>query len=230
MDALKRLERWAPASGIVFVGLMVVAFVLIGEPAGYDDSGSSIATWLADNRRDLLLATILHGGALLMFLWYLGSLGTRLREAGEARLGAVAFGAGVVIAGMAAVTITIVGGLAYGIEQNTDSAMIKTLYDLQLAVGPLFAWPLAALAGATALASLRTGIFPQWYGLASAAGTVWFVVAGLSWAREGFFEVDGAAVWVGLIVFLAWTLVSSVVLLQQAQAREEAPRAAMASM
>lgn len=74
--------------------------------------------------------------------------------------------------------------------------MIKTLYDLQLAAGPLFAWPLAALAGATALASLRTGIFPQWYGLASAAGTVWFVVAGFSWAREGFFEVDGAAVWV----------------------------------
>ena len=90
--------------------------------------------------------------------------------------------------------------------------------------------PGVSLAGATALASLRTGIFPQWYGLASAAGTVWFVVAGFSWAREGFFEVDGAAVWVGLIVFLAWTLVSSVVLLQQAQAREEAPRAAMASM
>lgn len=230
MDILKRLDRWAPASGIVFVGLMVVARILIGEPARYDDSGSSITAWLAGSRRDLLIASILQGGALAMFLWYLGSLGTRLREAGEARLGAVAFGAGVVIAGMAAVTITVVGGLAYGIEQNTDSAMIKTLYDLQLAAGPLFAWPLAALAGATALASLRTGIFPQWYGLASAAGTVWFVVAGLSWAREGFFEVDGAAVWVGLIVFLAWTLVTSVVLLQQAQAREEAPRAAMASM
>lgn len=230
MEILKRLERWAPASGIVFVGLMVVAFVLIGEPARYDDSGSSIAAWLAGNRRDLLLATILQGGGLLMFLWYLGSLGTRLREAGEARLGAVAFGAGIVVAGMAAVTIAVCGGLAYGIEQNTDSAMIKTLYDLQLAAGPLFAWPLAALAGATALASLRTGIFPQWYGLASAAGTVWFVVAGFSWAREGFFEVDGAAVWVGMIAFLAWTLVTSVMLLQQAQAREEAPRAAMASM
>ncbi len=61
---------------------------------------------------------------------------------------------------------------AKGLLQNTDSAMIKTLYDLQLAAAPLFAWPLAALAGATALASLRTGIFPQWYGLASAAGTV----------------------------------------------------------
>lgn len=230
METLKRLERWAPASGIVFVALMVVALILTGEPARYDDSGSSIASWLAGNRRELLLASILQGGALLMFLWYLGSLGTRLREAGEARLGAVAFGSGIVVAGMALITITVVGGLAYGIEQNTDEAMIKTLYDFQLAAGPLFAWPLAALAGATALASLRTGIFPQWYGLVSAVGTVWFVVAGLSWAREGFFEVDGAAVWVGMIVFLVWTLVTSVMLLQQAQAREEAPRAAMASM
>jgi hypothetical protein len=230
MKSMVNWERWAPASGILFVALLVIGTIVAGSPASYDDSGSSIATWLADNRRDLLIATILQGGALLMFLWYLGSLGTRLREAGEARLGAVAFGAGVVIAGMAAVTITIVGGLAYGIEQNTDSAMIKTLYDLQLAAGPLFAWPLAALAGATALASLRTGIFPQWYGLASAAGTVWFVLTGFTWARDGFFAVDGAAGWIGYIAFLAWTLVTSVVLLQQAQAREEAPRAAMASM
>lgn len=230
METLKRLEHWAPASGIVFVVLMVIALALTGEPARYDDSGSSISEWIAGNRRELLIGTILQGGALFMLLWYLGTLGTRLREAGEARLGAVAFGAGVVIAGMAIVTIMIVGGLAYGIEQNTDSATIKTLYDLQLAAGPLFAWPLAALAAATSIASLRSGVFPQWYGLASAAGTVWFVVAGLSWAREGFFEVDGTAVWIGLIVFLAWTLVTSVVLLQQAQAREEAPRAAMASM
>ena len=223
-------ERWAPTSGILFVALLVIGLLVAGSPASYDDSGSSIPAWLADNRRDLLISSILQGAGLALFLWYLGSLAARLRDGGEARLATVAVAAGIVVAGLAAVTILTVAGLAYGIEQNTDAAMIKVLYDLQLAAGPLFAWPLAAIAGATAIASLRSGVFPQWYGGLTALGTAWFVLTGFTWARDGFFAVDGAAGWVAMIVFLAWTLVTSVVLLQQAQAREEAPRAAMASM
>lgn len=230
MKSMVNWERWAPASGILFVALLVIGTIVAGSPASYDDSGSSIATWLADNRRDLLIAAILQGAGLALFLWYLGSLAARLRDAGEARLATVAVGAGIVVAGLAAFTIVTVAGLAYGIEQNTDAALIKTLYDLQLATSPLFAWPLAAMAGAVTIATLRSGIFPQWFGGLTALGTAWFVLTGFTWARDGFFAVDGAAGWIGYIAFLAWTLVTSVMLLQQAQAREEAPRAAMASM
>lgn len=223
-------ERWAPASGILFVALLVIAMLVAGSPASYDDTGSSIATWLSDNRRDLLISTILQGAGLALFLWYLGSLATRLRDGGEARLATVAVAAGIVVAGLAVVTILTVAGLAYGTTQSPDAATVKVLYDLQLAAGPLFAWPLAALAGATAIASLRSGVFPQWYGLLSAGGTAYFVLSGFTWKQDGVFAVDGGIAFICLIVFLAWTLVTSVVLLQQAQAREEAPRAAMASM
>lgn len=223
-------EKWAPASGILFVALLIVAMIVGGSPASYDDTGSSIATWLADNRRDLLIATILQGAGLAAFLWFLCSLGARLREAGEMRLATVTIASGVVVAGLAAFTLATVAGLAYGIEQNTDAAMIKTLYDLQLAAGPLFAWPLAALAGATAIATLRSGIFPQWFGGLTALGTAWFVLTGFTWARDGAFAVDGSIGFICYVVFLAWTLVTSVILVQQAQAREEAPRPAMASM
>jgi hypothetical protein len=223
-------ERYAGATGIVFVVLWVVAALVMGSPASYDDSGSSIVSWLQDNRREILIATILQGAAAVAYFWYLAALAARVREGGEARLGATLFGAGIVVAGVSTVCSLITAGLAYGIEQNTDAAIVKALYDLALVGSPMIGWAAAALALATGIATLRSGIFAAWFGWLSVAGAAWFVLGGLAFARDGFLAVDGAASMIGLIVFLAWVLVGSGLLTQQAGAAEPAQRSAMAPM
>ena len=115
-------ERVAGATEIGFVGLWVVAALVMGSPAGYGDSGSSIVTWLQENRRELLVGTILYGMAAIAFLWYLAALAARVREAGEARLGATLFGAGLTVAAISSVAGLTTASLAYGIEQNADAA------------------------------------------------------------------------------------------------------------
>lgn len=223
-------ERVAGATGIVFVVLWVLAALVMGSPASYDDSGSSIVSWLQDNRREILVGTMLQGAAAVAYFWYLAALAARVREGGEARLGATLFGAGLVVAGISTVCSLITAGLAYGIEQNTDAATVKTLYDLALVGTPMIGWAAAALALATGVATLRTGVFPSWFGWLSMAGAAWFVLGGVAFARDGFLAVDGGATMVGLIVFLAWVLVGSGLLVQHASASEPAPRSAMASM
>lgn len=223
-------ERYAGATGIGFVVFWVIAAIVMGSPASYDDSGSSIVSWLQDNRRELLVGTILQGAAAIAYFWYLAALAARVREAGEARLGATLFGAGLIVAAVSTVCSLTVASLAYGIEENTDGAIVKTFYDLALTGNPMIGWAAAAMALATAIATLRSGIFPSWFGWLSAAGAVWFVLGGVSWARDGFFAVDGGVTMIGLIVFLAWVLVGSALLVQHAGATEPAPRSATAPM
>ena len=223
-------ERFAGATGIGFVVLWVIAALVMGSPASYDDSGSSIVTWLQDNRREILVGTILQGAAAIAYFWYLAALASRVREAGEARLGATLFGAGLIVAAVSTVSSLTIASLAYGIEQNTDGAIVKTFYDLALTANPMIGWAAAAMALATAVATLRGGVFPSWFGWLSVAGAAWFVLEGLAWARDGFFAVDGAVTMIGLVVFLAWVLVGSALLVQHASAAEPAPRSAMAPM
>ena len=223
-------ERVAAATGIVFVVSWVLAALVMGSPAGYSDSGASIVTWLQENRKEILVGTILQGMAAVAFLWYLAALAARVREGGEPRLGATLFGAGLTVVGISSICSLTTASLAYGIEQNTDAAIVKTLYDLSLAGAVIIGWSAAALALATAVAALRSNIFPSWFGWVSAAGAAWFVLGGLSWARDGFFAVDGGATMIGLVVFLAWTLLGSALLVQHASATEPAPRSATAPM
>ena len=223
-------ERYAGATGIGFVALWIVAILVMGSPANYGDSGSSIVTWLQENRRELLVGTILQGAAGIAYLWYLAALAAKVRETGEARLGATLFGAGLTVAAISSVAGLTTASLAYGIEQNADAAVVKTLYSLTLAAPVMIGWAAAAMALATAIATLRSGVFPSWFGWLSLAGAAWFVLGAMSWARDGFFAVDGGATMVGLIVFLAWTLLGSALLVQHASATEPAARSAVASM
>ena len=137
-------ERYAGATGIGFVVLWVLAVLVMGSPASYDDSGSSIVTWLQDNRRELLVGTILQGAAAIAFLWYLAALAARVREGGEPRLGATLFGAGLTVAAISSVGSLTTASLAYGIEQNADGTVVKTLYDLTLAAPVMIGWAAAA--------------------------------------------------------------------------------------
>src|SRR6266540_3412175 len=89
-------DRWAATSGIVFVVLFIVSFFTATKPPDSTDPNSQWVTYFLDHHRATLISAVLIGAAVMFFIWFAGSVGAALRNAGEPRLAGVAFGGGVV--------------------------------------------------------------------------------------------------------------------------------------
>jgi hypothetical protein len=73
--------------------------------------------------------SILLGLALITFVWFAGSLATRLRDAGEPRLAAVAFGGAVATAAVFAIGIAVQAAVAYRIASERPT-LVKSFVEL----------------------------------------------------------------------------------------------------
>ena len=116
---VKQLERWAPLGGIVFVVLMVVGSILVGDVPGPDAPEQEIADYLADSdnhTRNIIGAYLWVVGALA-FLWFLTRLRSDLRraEGGTGALSNLAFGAGVAFTAVWMVSAAAFASVAYAI-------------------------------------------------------------------------------------------------------------------
>ena len=217
-------ERWAPANGILFVIAFIVAFAVAGEPPKADEGAAALREYYADDAA-ILTATYIIGIGLFLYLSFIGTLAHRLREAGEARLAAVAFAGGIVLAALYMGGAVANATLAY--RTPAEDGILQTIYDMQLVAFNLTAFPSAALVAATAIAATRTGLFPQWYNALAGLAVVGFLVGGASWANDGFFAPGGTYGLVMTFVFLAWTVVASGILTMQSAEKAPKPATAM---
>lgn len=209
-----RWDKLAAGGGIVGVALFVVAGFLYGTPPGVDDDAQSVSEFFTDNRGQLLTSVFIQGLGVLAMLWFVAALVHAMREAGEDRLAGAAFGSFLLafsIGGTAALTRT---ALAYSIaDQGSEVVLplyqLSTLFDVFVGV---FAAGLLVAVGATAL---RSGLFPRWWGWLSGLAALWLLVSATAWARDGFWSPTGAVSWLSYIAFLAWILVTSILLVRR---------------
>jgi hypothetical protein len=148
--------------------------------------------------------------AALSLLWFLGSLRSVLRRAeGETgRVSAIAFGAGLVLAGLVlvknAAAMAPAGSIAFSEEtRELDAASFRqfnALFHL-LVYQELIAG--AALIAFTSVVVLRTGVLPRWAGLVGFL--VAFATAVLFWQED-----------IPLLLLLLWVLVLSALVLRTA--------------
>src|SRR5437660_4948509 len=96
-------ERWAAASGIAFAVVLLVASLLPGSPKKYNASAASIASYLHDKHKEILIGGVLQGIALVLFLWFIASFAGTFREAGQGRLATIMYGGAVATVAIAAV-------------------------------------------------------------------------------------------------------------------------------
>jgi hypothetical protein len=207
-------ERWAASSGIAFAIILVVSQFLAGTPPHYNASSDKIVAFLEVHHRALLVQGMLSGVLLVLFLWFLASFAGMYREAGQNRLATIMYGSGVAIVGLAAVG----GSISVGILQLHGSmapATVAALYGVSVFMYLKLMWAAAALAFACTLATRRSHILPDWYWMLTLAGTVVFVLGGLSIRMHGFFSPAGAMGWIALITFACWVLVSSWLCMQK---------------
>lgn len=219
---MKGWERWAPVTGVLFVVAYVVGFFIAGELPKADDGAGTIRDFYADDTA-VLTATYIFGIALVLYLAYAGTLASRLREGGEARLATVAFGGAIMAAAITLIGTVVHAALAY--RTPADDGVLQSLYDMQLFASTLVAFPAALLLGASAMAAERMGLFPTWFNGLTGLAAIAILVGGATFATDGFFAPGGAYALITTAAFMAWAVVSSAMLTMQAQ---EAPRAATA--
>jgi len=151
--------------------------------------------------------------AFTLFLFFLGSLSSamRLAEGGGGALSTTAFGAGLM-----SITIKL-GSAAPLLAAHTNSDELGpdvtvALQDMNNASFALTFFPLAAMLAAFAWVAIRTAALPSWLGWAAAALSVSFAVGGLVGSS------DLASDWAGLpmVLFTAWVIATSVVLIRRA--------------
>lgn len=203
-------DRVAALGGVVFVILFVIGLLAPGSPPTVDDPSEEIVQFFTDNRGAILFGTFLIGLGVIAMLWFVASLVNAMREAGEARLAAAAFGGFIMGFSIASTSALLRAGLAYGAAGDLESDQVRALYLLTLVVDTMSSVIFAAFVLAIAGAAIRTGFLPQAWGWASAAMGLLAIVASTAWGREGFWSPSGAIVIVLNIAFIVWLLGTSI--------------------
>ncbi len=202
----KGIARFAPLTGLVFLGLAIVAGVLGGDgpPSGDEPAAEHVEYW-TDGEGRQFAAAILATFASIALVWFAGSVREAIArvERGGSRLASIAFGGAVLIAA--------------GITTNSalQLAAVETAGDISpdatQAISVLyynFFFPMAAgtvlFLVATAVATLRHGALDRRLGWL-AAGIAVFAVTPL-----GFFAFVAFIVWSGIAAVVLYRRVDPV--------------------
>ena len=224
-----RWDKLAAAGGIVGVVLFVVAGIVYGSPPGVGDDAASVASFFDDHRDRVLCTVFLQGLGVLAILWFVAALVQTMREAGEARLATAAFGSFLLAFSLGGIAALSRATLAYSVADEGPD-LVLPLYHLSVVVDVFASLLGAGLFVAVAGATLRTGLFPRWWGWLSGIAGLLSIIAATAWARDGFWSPTGGLSYVGFGVFLVWMLVTSILLtmkLREAPARAPEPAATM---
>ncbi|HYF76426.1 MAG TPA: hypothetical protein VD973_04815 [Symbiobacteriaceae bacterium] len=160
-------ERWHAATGylVIALGLAAAAFER-GAPPATAPAAEALA-FSIQYRSELLTQSLLFVLSAGACLWFFGSLRGYLQRA-DGPLSTVAYGAGIIWAGLQMVFQSGQVALALGAAPGVDPAVIGLFTDLTYALSVIAYVPLAVMLAAVAVTALSTGAFPAWLGWLSA--------------------------------------------------------------
>ncbi len=161
------LEKLAPLSGAVWFVLLAVGAVLIGI-YDYLPSPESITESLTDNADMASVGGYVGVLGVFFLIWFGGSVrGALAEKEPRGRLSEIAFGGALAAAlamGAGFATLTIAAQRA-GSSGGIGTVEAVALYDMWSGItGLLVPVCLAVLVGAVGVASLRSAVFPTWFG------------------------------------------------------------------
>lgn len=222
--ATQHWERLGAASGIVAAILFGVSFIIFlgNDPSDLPDvlHAADYAEFVREHQDALKVQVLLNSLGIVLFLWFLGSLWSRLRaaEGGPARVSAIASAGG--IAGAVAVLMGFVFEACAAIAPTTID--VTTLYVMAtMSIGPgaaaftVFFLAIARVIFATGALPVAIGALAVVAAIASALGFVTI------FADEGVFNAATGAFgfWVRFGAFVVWLALASITLTATVGAR-----------
>ena len=190
-------RRIVPLTGLVFVVLLVVSFIVGGDTPDPDASAQEVASFYTSHDTSTAVSALLGGLGVVFFLFFLGILRGELRrhEEGPGVLSGTAFAGGIVLArGGAAFA-----GFGVTLADTADDLDPSASQAINALSGDFFV-PVAAgvivFLIAAGIAVVRTRALPKWLGWAA-------IVIGVLWVTPIFFVAGpGALLWVAVVSVL----------------------------
>lgn len=210
-------QRIAGIAGIVFVALLVVNGVMLGDQPYVNDSIADVRSYVGSDesmhKTGLFIGMLVLPFAVLFF----AGLVARLRASDIAHaegwsvvtlLGAVLFGASAGVGDVLYATTVFRGG------EGLDDATLRVLWDGQNIAYASMGIALTALALGVAVPVLERGLWPFWYGLLTLVAAALGVVTLIGVISD----TSSAWLFIGFITFGVWTLVTGVLMVVTAAA------------
>jgi hypothetical protein len=206
-------ERRLAASGFAWLMLGAAGGAMErGWPSASDPA--AVARFIAENRPAILAQSVfflLSAGVAILFLGCLRSFLGRA-EGGRGGLSSVAFGAGLVWAGISMVAQGVQVGIAMPSSGEVPSALLWTMSSI-FGVANL---PLGVMLIATTAVTLTTRAFPLWLGtLSAAAAAGQLVLCAGTVIRSGPLAPNGWLTYVLYPLFLVWLVPATILLIRR---------------
>ena len=194
------MDRYAPLTGVAAVACWIVGLIIMGDLSNKDKGTELLAYYKAHDGR-ILFGTIIWVLGTLLFVWFLGSLRSRLlaAEGGDGRLTALAFGGGIATAICIALNVGPDAAAAIS-KDDLDASAARAIHTLSDAFFLGAEYFLVILLMATALLALRTRVFPAWYAWLSLLIALVLLIGIIGWAALIF----AFPIWILITVFLLW--------------------------
>ena len=214
-------ERLWRTSGIQFVVLFIIAYIIYGYQPQIGAQANALVAFYDGHRTRILIAVFFFGLNLLNLLWFAAALRATLAEAGQDGWGAAATASSAVFGALFLLALTVGAALAYSIADSGNTALTSGLNDLAWAGIVLSSFPRAMLIMAGAFGLWRARLISNGLFAVGVAALVLVLLGGSTWLRGGFWAPDGAfSRLVSPIIGLVWVVVASRIL-----ARSPATRA-----
>jgi hypothetical protein len=207
-----KIEKWAALAGVVFVVLSVVGAFIAGSPPKVSDHDPKIIKYTTDNRDALRIAAYLAGIAVAFFLFFLGVVWTKVRQAegGNGRLAVTALAGGVATAAIASVGFGI---SAYGALHPVESPFT---YRLSAIIFGLLSFAILVFVEASSIVIIRTKFLPAWLGWLGMLSALLWLIGGAAVATEN--DTIFVFGFVAFLVWALWLLILSVMLFRTSDA------------
>ena len=206
-------SQWR-TSGIVFVALAIVAYVVYGSQPQVGASADAVAAFYIGDRTRILIAAIFAGLAVIYLLWFVAALRTALAEAGQDGWGAAATASSAAVGGLFFALITVDAALAYSIAGSGNQAFASGLNNFAWAGVVLTSFPRAMLTMSAAFGLWRARLISNGLFAVGVAAVVLTLLGGTTWIAGGFWAPDGAySRFITPLIGVVWVLVVSRILL-----------------
>jgi hypothetical protein len=198
-------ERLWRMSGITFVVLFILAYIIYGSQPKVGAGPAKLVSFYDGDRTRILIATVILGIAVLNLLWFGAALNSALRDAGQGGWGAAATASSTAVGAILWVIIAVSSALAYSIAGSGNIPLTSGLNDVLWVSTVIVSFPAAMLVMSGSFGLWRAGLISNQLFYAGVAAVVLVLLGGTTWASDGFWAPDGAySQFITLIIFLAW--------------------------
>ena len=157
-------ERWNAASGYLVIGLGIAGAAFErGSPPFTAPVEEVVAFWTT-YQRELLAQSMMFVLSAGAYIWFFGSLRTVLMraEGSTGTLSTIAFGAGIVSAGLQMILQCFQVALAVAAAGALERGVVTLFGGLGWALSVIAYVPMGVMLGAVAVVSLAYHAFPPW--------------------------------------------------------------------